>query len=132
MKKTQVSTEFMFALGVVLMELIVILAINFEKGKQLNVLKDFVGAREECLKISNSLNSIFINGPKSSFTFNINYNTTIYNDSRIQMFSKKDSSLLSNCFYTGKIDSTYQNLANNISFSVNKMGVITTGVVAFG
>ena len=127
MKSGQVSTEFIFSLIMIFLILIMLLAVNFDKRIQLNNLKSFVSARQECLTISNGLNSIYINGPDSRTSFNIYNLATIYNNSRIEINDVASGKLLTQCFYTAPFMDTLYNLTGQINFNVNPTGVIMLG-----
>lgn len=124
MKSGQVSVEFIFSLIMIFLILIMLLAINFNKRSQLHDLQNFILARQECLTISNSLNSIYINGPASQTSIKIYSLATIYNNSRIEINDNKTNKLLTQCFYTAPFLDTTYNLTGQINFTVASNGVI--------
>ena len=124
MKKSQVSTEFIFSIAIVFIALIMILAINFEKGKQLTDLKNFVAGREDCLEMANTINTLFVNGAYTSASVSTNNLITVYNNSRIEVSTNNTNKIIAQCFYTGKIVNTRYNLTGSIDLTVNNIGRI--------
>ncbi|HLD15781.1 MAG TPA: hypothetical protein VJB94_04365 [Candidatus Nanoarchaeia archaeon] len=127
MKSGQVSTEFIFSLIILFVALTMLLAINFDKRSQLIDLEKFVLAREDCLKISNALNTLYTNGPESRTTLNVYNLVSIYNNSRIEINDNKTDELLTQCPYTAVFTDNLQNLTGQIRFIVDYDGIVRPG-----
>jgi len=89
-KKSQVSLEFLFAIGIVLFIFILILAFNFERKGQVRKLNDQTSLQSECFKLSSSITSAYIAGEGFNLTTEIKYNATVFADDRTATFENND------------------------------------------
>ncbi|MAG08761.1 hypothetical protein CMO89_04755 [Candidatus Woesearchaeota archaeon] len=77
MKKSQVSIEFIFALGTILFIFLIILGFMFNRSKDLSDSKTELDKRSTCLLISSLITSAFANGEGTIINISIDYNVSI-------------------------------------------------------
>lgn len=82
-RKSQVAIEFMFAVGVVLLIFISILAINLNRKMAVRSLDNQINMRSECLKLSSSITSAYIADTGLNLTTKLKYNASVFADDRI-------------------------------------------------
>lgn len=77
LKKSQVSIEMLFAIGTILLLFTVVLIVVIDKRTELRNTKNFLELRDDCLKISNTINEIFIDGDGTNITIKIKNNASV-------------------------------------------------------
>ncbi|MBI2672272.1 hypothetical protein HYX16_05035 [Candidatus Woesearchaeota archaeon] len=82
-KKGQVSTEFVFSIGIILLMFLTIATFSVDRNTILNKLYDSVKQKNECLRISNIINSVYVGGDGTESNFKTEYLITLYNSSTI-------------------------------------------------
>lgn len=75
MKKAQISLEFVFAIGLILLIFLALLYFSFAKRAEVRLAEEILSDKEECNKLSNLLTMAFIT--ESDRTFELGKNATI-------------------------------------------------------
>lgn len=127
-KKSQVSLEFLFALGIVLFVFILILAFNFQRKIDLRDLNDYVELKSDCFKLSNSITSAYISGEGFNLTTKIEYNASVFADDKIANFESDDVSVQCS-FPINHVTNTTKKNFNLKKGSINIQNVNNTVVV---
>ncbi|MCK4521818.1 MAG: hypothetical protein KAU20_04545 [Nanoarchaeota archaeon] len=86
-KKSQISIEFLFSLGIVLFILIILSVFSINKNRELNYKKDIIEKKQECLKFSNFILYTHNSGSGTSIQAKTQYSLKIYNTSTIEVHS---------------------------------------------
>lgn len=58
-KKAQGGVEFIFAVGIVLLIFLALLFISIDKRNEVKDAEDFIDKRNECIKVANSISTVF-------------------------------------------------------------------------
>ncbi|MFH1052928.1 MAG: hypothetical protein V1740_00785 [Candidatus Woesearchaeota archaeon] len=85
-RKSQISVEFLFALGIILFIFIILIAFNFDRNQKVRETSDLIQLQDQCYEISNYLYSAYINtlnGERFSITIQSYYDFEISSDSRV-------------------------------------------------
>ena len=83
MKRGQISTEFLFAIGTVVIIFLIILAFSFERRNDIKDTESSLSKKNECLKISNFITEIFIGGEGALANAKIGYDVSIQGEARM-------------------------------------------------
>ena len=78
-KKSQASVEFLLAVGFILVIFFFLLWLISERRAELRATEQRIAERGLCLKISNLINSIFLNGDGSRIDIETDYQAQISN-----------------------------------------------------
>ena len=82
-RKSQVSTEFLFAIGIIVFIFITLLVFIFARQGDVRNLEEQTGLLDTCEKISSILTAAFINGPGLIIQDKIAYDLDINADSQV-------------------------------------------------
>ena len=77
MKKAQVSTEFLFSIGMILFLFLIIFAFTFNRRMELRESEIEVDKRNTCLLVSSLMTSAFVNGDGVIINETIGYNSNV-------------------------------------------------------
>ena len=77
MRKSQISLEFMFTIGIIFFIFLVIFAFVINRNEELALSKTEIGERSTCLLISSLISSAFVAGDGVIINVSIDYNATI-------------------------------------------------------
>ncbi len=113
MKKAQVSTETIFAVGMVLFLFIIILAFSFIKKQEVIKTEQFIEARAECLQLADAFSSMLTLGPTSNISMYLYYKHVVFNNTIIRTWANDSKQEIAFCNYLGKVG-PYANLTGNI------------------
>lgn len=80
MPRAQVTIEFMFVIGAILLIFLIIVSFTFEKRIDLREKEAFINKRTECLRISDLISSIFAAGPGAQADLKTDYLITVFNN----------------------------------------------------
>src|SRR3989344_2401823 len=100
-KYGQISIEFIFAVGAVLLIFLVILAFSFDKANDIRRFKRENELLDECNKISNAILTATIIGDKGSVIIETSKTINIFD---YGLISVSDEEASVECNYIGKID----------------------------
>lgn len=70
-KKGQISIEFLFSIGIVLVIFIMLIFLSFEKTKEVRGIEKILDKKAECIRMANMISGVFSLGPgaeKTSYT----------------------------------------------------------------
>ena len=123
MKHGQISLEYVFAIGsIILIFALVSLIVNLNNERN-SVYSGWIKDRQKCLEIADAISQIYIMGEGSSIAIpSINYNITITKNSTVDLFSKITNKSLASCSSLAKVNSTVEKLDTIRIF--NERGVI--------
>lgn len=121
-KKAQISIEFIFVVGAVLVIFLIILAFSFEKTSDIRKMKAETELLDECNKVSNAILNTIIIGDKGIIKASVSNTVDIF-DYGIISINNGVSTV--ECNYIGKIDTTL-GLKKAITFT-NTNGNIMVG-----
>lgn len=104
-KKSQVSVEFLFVIGVVIFIFIILLAMTLENRVDIRDAEHILKKRAECLRLSNLISEIYNAGHGTEISTKTNYIFTVFNTSLITIedienatfTENKIAFLVSNC-----------------------------------
>ena len=88
MKKSQISMEFMFTIGIVFFIFLIVLFFTFERRTDLRETEDILKLKNECYKISNFISAVYAGGDGTNITTKTTYVISIYNDGRVDVNPK--------------------------------------------
>ena len=77
MRKSQISLEFMFAIGIIFFIFLIIFAFMFNRNMELRKSETEINKRNTCLLISSLITSAFVNGDGVIIDTSIDYNVSI-------------------------------------------------------
>lgn len=80
-RKAQISIEFLFALGIILLLFLVLFAFWFEKNIEVKKTGDYLEKKNECTRVASLLSSAFIGGDGTKIKISSIYYISIYNNS---------------------------------------------------
>ncbi len=80
--KSQVSLEFLFTVGIVLLIFIILVGFNIERKTDVNNLKNYVYLKSECFKLSNSITNAYISGDGFNLTAEIKYDASVFAENK--------------------------------------------------
>lgn len=72
-KRGQVSIEFMFSIGVILLLYIIIVFFVFEKNSELRDTESFIDKRTQCFKIAEAVSAVYDSGSGTEASINLKY-----------------------------------------------------------
>lgn len=104
-KQGQISTEIMYAVGVMIMIFLLLTGVTFNRKSELQRMDDYLQKRNECLRIANTISSLTASGFNTEATIFIYYGGRVFNNNRIVVAfdptgtSKKETP----CTYVGVI-----------------------------
>jgi uncharacterized protein (UPF0333 family) len=75
MKKAQVSLEFMFAIGLIVLIFLLIFYFTFERRMEINKTEKILADKEECNKLADVITMAYIT--QSNHTFKLEKNATV-------------------------------------------------------
>lgn len=103
-RRGQISTEIMYAVGVMIMIFLLLTGIAFNRRSELRKMDDYLQKRNECLKISNTIASLTASGFNTRAIITLYYKSWVYNSSRITVDPSLTSTKETPCTYVGNID----------------------------
>ena len=77
MKKAQISIEFIFAFGIILLMFLIMLGFVVDKRHEISESETQLNKENTCLLISSLITSAFIDGDSTIINVSIDYNITI-------------------------------------------------------
>ncbi|MBW2989813.1 hypothetical protein KY358_05860 [Candidatus Woesearchaeota archaeon] len=90
MKKSQVSMEFLFAIGIIFFVFLLVLGFTVSRSKELSDSEEELSRREECLLISSLITSAFVSGDGTAINVSLSYNSTINTTGRSFSYKEVD------------------------------------------
>ena len=75
-RKAQVAPELMLGIGIIMTLFILITIFAVNKQIEVREVEDYINQRNECLKLANVINSLYINGPGTSVRLETDYYVT--------------------------------------------------------
>ena len=125
-RKGQISTEIIYSVGVMLLIFLLLAGITFNRKIDIRELDEYLEMRNACQQMSNVVSSISAAGENTMRAIKIDYNITVYTDSRIVV---RDESAYDNrdvvCTYTGNV--AQANLSKETTYTI----INTNGLVTF-
>src|SRR3989344_1606277 len=103
-RRGQISTEIMYAVGVMIMIFLLLTGISFNRRSELRKMDDYLQKRNECLKVSNTLASLTAAGFNTRAVLTVYNKVWIYNTGRITVDPSTTSSKETPCTFIGNID----------------------------
>jgi hypothetical protein len=85
MKKSQVSFEFIFAIGIVILIFTFFFVLMMNKSNDISNIKTNIDKDKECLRISNIISNVYKNGPGTEVNTKTNYVITVFNNSLLDV-----------------------------------------------
>ncbi len=126
--KSQISLEFLFAIGVVLFIFIFILIFTIQKKAEVSFATNYLEAKTDCIKLSNLINSVYVN-QDSNVTFKLKNNATI-SPGLIEV--NKDSQITAFCTFSVSVSNgshnNFQVRLGNVTLRNSNNSVIVTNV----
>lgn len=104
-QKGQISTEIMYAVGVMILIFLLLSGISFNRRSELQKVDDHLQKRSECLKIANTLASLTASGFNSRAVLTLSNPVWIYPNGRIVIAPSTTSTTETSCTYVGNINS---------------------------
>ncbi len=104
-RRGQISTEVMYAVGVMIMIFLLLTGISFNRRGELQKMDDYLQKRHECLKISNTIASLTAAGFNTRAIITIYNKVWVFNSGRIAVDPSPTSSKETPCTFVGNIDS---------------------------
>ena len=80
-RKAQISIEFLFALGIILLLFLILFSFWFGKNVEVKKTGDYLDKKNECSRVASLLSSAFIGGDGTKIKVSSIYYITIYNNS---------------------------------------------------
>ncbi|GEM_PF-6336750 len=110
-RKGQISTEIMYAVGVMIMIFLLLTGVSFNRRSELRKMDDYLQKRNECLKVANTISSLTAAGFNTRAVLTLYNKMWIFNNSRIAVdpLAAKETP----CTYVGHIDPAILNATNN-------------------
>ena len=97
MKKSQsISTEFIFGIAIILIIFVILFSFMQEKKPDIEDTEEELGKREECLKLSNLISSVYAGGSGTEATTKIDNMVIITNNSLIYVSEGSTEIILTN------------------------------------
>src|SRR3989344_6032631 len=103
-RRGQISTEIMYAVGVMIMIFLLLTGISFNRRSELQKMGDYLQKRNECLKISNTLASLTSAGFNTRAVVTVYNKAWIFNSGRITVDPSQTGSKETPCTFVGNID----------------------------
>ncbi|MBS3144973.1 hypothetical protein J4208_05310 [Candidatus Woesearchaeota archaeon] len=103
-RRGQISTEIMYAVGVMIMIFLLLTGISFNRRSELRKMDDYLQKRNECLKISNTLASLTSAGFNTRAVVTVYNKVWIFNTGRITVDPSLSGSEETPCTFVGNID----------------------------
>jgi len=122
--KTQISLEFLFAIGVVLFIFIFLTIFTIEKRAEVSFAANYLEAKTDCSKLASLINAVYLT-TNSNITFKLNNNATI-SSGLIEV--EKNSQTVSFCTFTAPLSNGSNTIKLTLG-SVNLRNVNNTVVV---
>lgn len=88
--KSQVSLEFLFTIGIVLLVFILLVMFNFERQVDVSNLNSYVYLKSECFKLSSSITNAYVAGQGVNLTARIDYDAYIFAEDMTINFREND------------------------------------------
>lgn len=85
MSRAQITIEFMFVIGIIMLIFIIFLGFALDKRADLRDREKFLEKRNECFKVADLVTSVFAAGHGAEATHSTDYIITIFNSSRMQV-----------------------------------------------
>lgn len=101
-RRGQISTEIMYAVGVMIMIFLLLTGVSFNRRSELRKMDDYLQKRNECLKVANTISSLTAAGFNTRSVITVYNKIWIFNNSRIAIdpLAAKETP----CTYVGYID----------------------------
>lgn len=96
MRKSQISIEFMFTLGIIFFIFLIIFGFIINRRTEVKETEDYLEKRAECMKISSMISSVFAGGDGTIAKTKTKYLITIFNYSLINVEEIEDISTVEN------------------------------------
>ena len=128
--KSQVSLEFLFAIGIVLFIFIFLSIFTIEKRAEVNFATNYLEARTDCNKLSAIIDSVYVNHG-SNVTFKLKNNATLDSASGF-IEVEKNSQTVAFCSFSAVVtngtNSNFQIRLGNVNLKNSNNTVIVTNV----
>ena len=79
-RRGQISIEVMYAIGVLMIIFLILSAVAFNRQVDLQRNEEYFYKRAECHKLANALSSVYLLGPTTTMTIQLQQNITVVND----------------------------------------------------
>ena len=96
MNKSQVSFEFIFAIGIVVLIFTFFFILMMNKSNDISKIGGVINKDKECLRMSNIISNVYKNGPGTQINTKTNYVMTIFNNSLIDIQDIQNVSYVQN------------------------------------
>ena len=125
MKKAQISTEIMYAIGVMIVIFLILTGISFTRKSDLRKTNDYLKKKSECLKVADTLSMIGLSGSDTVMNITLKYTTNIYQAGTILIGETAETgqTIEASCSFIAPI------AANYISVTGNKIIKVANGVI---
>ena len=113
MKKAHISTEVMYSIGVMVVIFLILTGISFNRNRELEKTSDFLKKKSECLKVSDTLSTMWLSGSEMEANITFKYTTSIFRVSGIIFVgetTETTTSVEATCTYNANIDEDYTGL----------------------
>ncbi len=105
-RRGQISTEIMYAVGVMIMIFLLLTGISFNRRGELRKMDDYLQKRNECLKISNAIASLTSSGFNTRKIITPQYPVQVLSNGRIVVDPSTTSAKETPCTYVGAVNDT--------------------------
>src|SRR3989344_5839443 len=108
-RRGQISTEIMYAVGVMIMIFLLLTGVSFNRRGELRDMDDYLQKRNECLKISNAIASLTSSGFNSRIVLTLRNRASVHGNGRIVIDPSHFQGAYSStretpCTYVGYLD----------------------------
>lgn len=87
-EKGQISTEFIFSLGIVLVVFLMMIYLSSEKTKEVKDIERTLEKKAECTRIANFMSGVFALGPGAEKTSHTSMRVYVRNDTVVEIQRK--------------------------------------------
>lgn len=120
MKRGQLSLEFMFGIGMLMIIIITVLVFTSQKNKEIADSKLYLNQQQDCFKFSDLITSVYTGGDGNVAETRTDYYITVYPENIIYV----DNNVL--CSYVGK--SQYYNVTGQLRIENKNNNIIIENV----
>ena len=103
-RRGQISTEIMYAVGVMIMIFLLLTGVSFNRRSELRKMDDYLQKRNECLKIANTVSSLTAAGFNTRAVLRVYNKVWIYPNGRIVIDPSLTGTKETPCNYVGNMD----------------------------
>ncbi len=102
-RRGQISTEIMYAVGVMIMIFLLLTGVTFNRRGELKKMDDYLQKRNECLKVSNTIASLSASGFNTRAIISVYNKVWVYGNGRIVIDPSQTGTKETPCSFAGKI-----------------------------